>query len=246
MNGTVTHLWRYPIKGVGTEALTKVALEQDRPLPLDRAWAVLESGRAYEAGWQRCVNFLRGAKAPSLMAVTAETDGATLHLRHPELPPLTFTPNQDNEARLFEWLAAIYPKDRAAPAKLVASPPEGMADVSFASVSIMNQSSLRALSQKAGADLDMRRFRGNVWVDGLAPWEEFDLIGKTLTIGNAKLEIMEPITRCRATEGNPKTGRRDVDTLKALEQGWGHRDFGVNAIVRRSGEIAVRDEVHVS
>ena len=40
-----------------------------------------------------------------------------------------------------------------------------------------------------------------------------------------------------------ETGRVDADTLGALEAGWGHRDFGVYAVVLEGGEIALNDEV---
>jgi uncharacterized protein YcbX len=118
-----------------------------------------------------------------------------------------------------------------------------MSDAPFASVSVLNMASLRALSQKLGQDLDPRRFRGNLWLDGLAPWEEFDLMGKRLRIGDAELEVVEPIGRCRATEANPETGRRDAATLAALEDGWGHTDYGVYTMVRRAGRVAIGDTV---
>jgi uncharacterized protein YcbX len=120
-----------------------------------------------------------------------------------------------------------------------------MSDAPFASISVLNLASLRALGQKLGQQLDPRRFRGNLWLDGLAPWEEFDLVGKTLSIGTARLEIVERITRCRATEANPDTGARDANTLRALEDGWGHQDFGVYAMVRTGGPIAIGDTVTV-
>ena len=44
MIGQLAQIWRHPIKGVGAEALAHVGLHVDRPLPLDRAWAVLEEG----------------------------------------------------------------------------------------------------------------------------------------------------------------------------------------------------------
>jgi hypothetical protein len=53
---------------------------------------------------------------------------------------------------------------------------------------------------------------------------------------------VEPIGRCRATEANPSTGRRDAPTLAALEDGWGHTRFGVYAMVRKGGLVAVGDE----
>ncbi len=244
MSWRLDQIWRHPIKGIGAEPLARCDLSVDRPLPLDRAWAVLEEGGDSSEGWRACRNFLRGAKGPSLMAITARVEGEVIHLTHPDRPEIAITPGQAGDAaQLFDWLKPIYPQDRQPAAQLVAAPPEGMSDAPFASVSILNLASLRALSQKLGQDLDPRRFRGNLWLGGLALWEEFDLVGKTLKIGGATLEMVEPITRCRATEANPDTGRRDANTLRALEGGWGHQDFGVYARVTQAGPIARGDAV---
>lgn len=244
MSWHIAQLWRHPIKGIGAEPLQMVALTPDHPFPLDRAWAVLEENGDASDGWRSCLNFLRGAKGPSLMAITARVDGDALHLSHPDQPDITIDPNAaDDAARLFDWLRPIYPDTRRAPVAVVKSPPEGMSDVPFASVSVLNMASLRALSQKTGQTLDPRRFRGNLWIDGLAPWEEFDLVGRSLSIGDARLDVVEPIGRCRATEANPDNGRRDVPTLQALEDGWGHTNFGVYAQVKIGGQISIGDTV---
>jgi len=239
-------IWRHPIKGIGAERLEACDLTPGRPLPLDRAWAVLEQGGDADDGWRACRNFLRGAKGPSLMAITARVDGDRIHLSHPDRPELALTLSEGPQPALFDWLAPIYPAERRPAATLVKAPPEGMSDAPFASIAILNLASLRALSQKLGQDLDPRRFRGNLWIDGMALWEEFDLVGKTLALGDARLEVVEPITRCRATEANPDTGKRDANTLSALEAGWGHTDFGVYARVTTGGPIAVGDEVTVA
>jgi uncharacterized protein YcbX len=244
MSWTLAQIWRHPIKGIGAELLDHVGLHVDRPLPLDRAWAVLEEGGEAADGWRSCRNFLRGAKGPSLMAVTARVEDAVIHLSHPDRPDLQIDPaTREGAAALFSWLRPIYPADRRGPAALVKAPAQGMTDAPFASVAVLNLASLRALSQKLGQDLDPRRFRGNLWLDGLAPWEEFDLVGKRLRIADAELEVIEPITRCRATEANPDTGKRDANTLAALEDGWGHTDFGVYTMVRSAGRVAIGDEV---
>lgn len=246
MTWTVDQLWRYPIKGIGAEPLARAALTIERPLPLDRAWALLERGGDTRDGWRACRNFLRGAKGPSLMAITAHTDHGSIRLSHPEQPDLVINPDEANAARaLFDWLAPIYPTDRPPPEAIVRAPEEGMADAPFASVSLLNLASLRALSQKTGQSLDPRRFRGNLWLEGLAPWEERDLVGRTLKIGDAALEIVENIGRCRATEANPATGSRDVPVLRVLEDGWGHTEFGVYAIVRQDGIVARGDTAQV-
>jgi uncharacterized protein len=108
-------------------------------------------------------------------------------------------------------------------------------------VAIANHSSNRALGQRLGQELSIHRWRANLWLDGLAPWEEFDLLGREITIGPTRLRIEERITRCRATSANPQTGRTDADTLGALEDGYGHQDFGVYARVIAGGTVQTGD-----
>lgn len=245
MTAILHQIWRYPIKAIGAELLDTIALTDGHPLPLDRAWAVLEDGGDATDGWRSCRNFLRGAKGPALMGVWAKVDGETLTLSHNQRPDLQLSVLNPSERDLIAWLTPIYPETRAAPVALVTSPSEGMADVPFASVSIMTVASLGDVSRKAGQTLDPRRFRGNLWLENTNAWSEFDLIGKTIAIGNARLCVKEPITRCRATEANTETGERDVNMLKVLEDGFGHSEFGVNAAVTQSGTITIGDEVHV-
>jgi hypothetical protein len=70
-----------------------------------------------------------------------------------------------------------------------------------------------------------------------------DLVGRTLRVGGAELEVVERIGRCRATEADPDTGERDTETLALLRDRFGHTDFGVIARVVGSGRIALGDEV---
>lgn len=246
MKPTLSHIWRFPIKGIGSEALEEVRLEANAPLPGDRAWALMHEGAADHDNWQPRRNYLVVASGPNLAAVRARTQAnGHITLTHPECEALTFDPDSD-DTPLINWVRPLWPTQHSAPKRFLKSPPEGMADNGLAQVSIMNLSSLRALSQKTGVPLDPKRFRGNIWIDGLGPWEEFDLIGKTIQIGSARLDVTERIERCRATEANPETGRRDVDPVKALSEGWGHRDFGVYATVTAGGKIATGDAVVLS
>lgn len=242
MTWSLEQIWRYPIKGVGAEQLNTVELSPNRPVPLDRAWAVLEEGGEDGEGWRSCRNFLRSAKGPGLMAISARVDGDRIHLSHPDAEDLTIDPTKDAQT-LFHWLSPLYPADRRPPVALQKAPPQGMLDTPFASISLINTSSLRALGQRLGITLNIRRFRANLLIDGLAPWEEFDLVGKTLRIGDVHLEVVERIKRCRATEANPDTGRRDANTLSALKEGWGHQDFGVYAKVLKGGTTSMGDTV---
>jgi uncharacterized protein YcbX len=223
-----------------------VALRENECLPYDRHWAIAQDGAQINPDapeWVPCRNFIRGAKAQTLMAVTAKLDGEEITLSHPERAEITLHPERD-ASTLMDWIRPLYPDNRPAPARVVAAG-RGMTDSDFASVSVLNMASLRALSQRAGVALDPRRFRGNIWIDGAPLWDEFDWVGKTLTIGDTRLEVREVITRCRATHGNPDTGRADVDVLRMLET-FGHQEFGVYATLTQAGVVALDDAVTLS
>lgn len=242
MTGRVAALWRHPIKGIGREALEAVELAEGAPVPLDRAWALLQEGAEDTDAWQPRRNFLQGASGPSLMAVHSSWDGQRLTLTHPDRPELTFDPDREGGA-LRDWIAPIWPAERPAPARLVRGPRSGMADNAEPLVSILGTGSLDALSEAAGAALDARRFRGNVLVEGLEPWEEWSWVGRRVVLGEVELEVTERIGRCRAVEADPETGRREHDPVALLRRGWGHTDFGVYAKVVGGGRIALGDPV---
>lgn len=246
MTARVTSLWRHPVKSHGREALERVTLRTGETMPWDRTWAVAhDRSPATDAEWMPCSAFSRVAKAPALMAITARLDEATgtLTLSHPDRPDLTFRPETDAPAFL-DWVAPLMPADRAASARFVRVPGRGMTDSPFPSVTLCNAASHRAVEQRVGTPLSIHRWRGNVWIEGLGPWEEFEWIGRDLRVGAAVLRVRERTDRCLATAANPETGRRDTDTLGALES-WGHTDFSVRAEVIEGGAVALGDPVRL-
>ncbi|WP_170397652.1 MOSC domain-containing protein [Ruegeria arenilitoris] len=244
MTAEVTQLWRHPIKSHGREAVETVNVTPGQTMPGDRVWAVAhEASKADGSKWVPCANFSRGAKAPQLMAISTQSNGDTLTLSHPDRPDLTFAPDSEQQAFL-DWVRPLMPANRAASARIIRVPGRGMTDSDFPSISLCNLASHRAVGQKLGQDLSVRRWRGNIWFDGLPLWEEFDWLGREVQIGEAVLRVRERITRCLATTANPDTGLRDTDTLGALET-WGHQDFGVYAEVLEGGAISVGDKVEL-
>ncbi|WP_209834581.1 MOSC N-terminal beta barrel domain-containing protein [Ruegeria sp. HKCCE3926] len=244
MSGTVSSLWRHPIKSHGRETLSQVTLIPGQTMPGDRVWAVAhEAAKTDGSEWAPCFNFSRGSKAPQLMAISAELQGDRVTLRHPQRPDLSVAPDTEQEAFL-DWVKPLMPADRAASARIVRVPGRGMTDSDFPSISLCNMASHRAVEQKLGQTLSIVRWRGNIWFEGLPLWDEFDWLGRDLRIGEAVLRVRERITRCMATTANPETGERDADTLRALNS-WDHQDFGVYAEVVQGGEIRVNDEVQV-
>jgi uncharacterized protein YcbX len=248
MRARVSHLWRHPIKAHGVESVEAVTLTAGATMPWDRVWAIAHEAARVAPGstdWAACANFSRGAKSPALMAIRARTDEAAgrVTLTHPRQEAITVDPDDAGDAaRLVAWVTPFVDPRRARPAFVVRAA-VGMTDSRFPSVSVLNRASLAALGDRLGAALAMERFRGNLWIEGLAPFEEFDLVGREIQVGGAVLAVRQPITRCEATAVDPATGLRDADTLGGLQAGWGHQDFGVYAEVVGGGLIAAGDPV---
>jgi uncharacterized protein len=91
----LSSICRHPIKAYGREMLASVRLSAGAGLPFDREWAVAHEAANLAPGWNPCMNFTRGAKAPALMAVTARLDeGLRTRPRAkspwpPTIPPIT-------------------------------------------------------------------------------------------------------------------------------------------------------------
>lgn len=96
-------------------------------------------------------------------------------------------------------------------------------------VTLHSRSSLAALEEILGMELDEVRFRSNVSVSGLEPWAENDLIGHRVRIGEVVFDVEAPIGRCLATHANPDNGIRDAAVLSTLTRklGFDKPNFGV-------------------
>ncbi len=246
MSATVSQLWRHPVKGHGYEALDRATLTAGQTFPWDRVWAVTHEGAKVSGDlseWASCRNFSRGAGTPSLMAITCEFDEVRnlLTVHHPDLPDLTFNPDEDRDA-LVAWTKPLMVEGRAHSTRLIRSTGQGLTDSRFPSIAIGNLASHHVIEDRVGKELSTKRWRANIWFDGWEPFQEADLVGKTLRLGEAELIIREPVVRCLATTVNPATGKRDADTLKALGDA---QEFCVYAEVTKSGALALGDQVEV-
>jgi uncharacterized protein YcbX len=246
--GHVAHLVRHPVKSAGYECVEAAALVPGAAFPFDRVWAVAHAAARLTdpPGWAEKLQFLRGWGSADLMAIrcTSAPEMEEITLSHPRRPTATFRPDDPADAtRLIDWLRPLWPANRPEPARVIRVPGQAMTDQDQPLISINSLTSLADLSARMGQDLSIHRFRGNIWVEGLAPWAELELIGQEITVGDATLRVEEPIGRCRATGANPETGMQDADTMGALEAGYGHTDFGVFARVITGGTVRTGDEV---
>jgi MOSC domain-containing protein len=116
-------------------------------------------------------------------------------------------------------------------------------------VSLVSRASLDELGRHAGvAEVDARRFRMLVGIDGVGPHEEDEWLGREVRIGGVLARFLGKVDRCAITTQNPATGEVDLDTLRTIKRYRGLRDgkrldFGIYGTVVEPGRIRVGDPV---
>lgn len=243
MSPTLAEIYRHPVKSLGEEALDEVRLEPGRSLPWDRAWAIAHGASDWDAEhpqWLHCRNFVTQRHVTELAQSRMAWDDVArrLSLSHPDLPDLSIDPDAPGGAEaLLDWIAPLARARQPGPYRLARLDDGAFTDGEDCHVSIASISSRQALAEIAGRPLEPIRFRMNLWLDGLAPWAELDMVGREIVIGEAQLTIVSRCERCRSTTANPQTGESDVPVPSLLRRHLGHLDFGVNAQVIAAGTI---------
>lgn len=243
----VENLYRFPVKGLSAEALEEVTLRPGECLPHDRRFAFVQGDAPFDPAtptWLPKFHFGCLMRNASLAGLHTAFDARTglLAIRAPDGERFSAaTDTEDGRAAIAAWLAAYLGPEARGPSRFLEAPAHNFTDVATKAVSIIGLSSLAALEAASGIALDKLRFRANVYVSGGKPWWEFDLMGREILLGGARLRVFRRTVRCAATEVNPTTAERDAEPPKWLREHFGHADLGVYAEVLEGGRLAVGD-----
>lgn len=242
----IGQIFRFPIKGLPGEALDVAAVQTGNGIEGDRCIAFGNGTVAHADGqWASCLSFTILKNDKSLQKWAVESQPPQIAVRAPEADRLVFnatTQDGRDAARTYlsKHLATQGPKPRK-----VVSAPQGMFDSKLSGLSIVNPNTVRELSRASGIELDPRRFRGNLLVEGLPAFAEFDLIGKILRVGQARIAITKSIARCSATSVNPETKEVDTNGPRLLATHFGHIHCGIYGTVLESGSLETGAEIVV-
>ena len=242
---TLQSLFRYPVKGLSPELLARVQLMAGDYFPGDRMFAVENGPSGFDPAapaHQPKIKFLmlmRNERLATLRTRYDDASGALVIVRDGQEAVRANLATAQGRADVETFFRAFMPEELRGDPKVIASPPGfRFTDSRRGHVSIINLASVAALESLVGAPVDPLRFRANLYVDGWPAWHEFDLVGREIAIGPARLKVTKRIERCAATDVDPVTGIRDLSIPRTLMQAYGHTDCGVYAEVRVGGVIA--------
>jgi uncharacterized protein YcbX len=248
MTGRVAALYRHPVKGFTPQAVDEVLLAAGGHFPCDRLYAVEDGPSGFDPAAPAHLSkqkFTVLAKLAGIAKVRTAYDETTglFQASAPGHPPLQARLTEPRgRAALAEWLTGYLGEQASGPLKVLAAPGgHRFMDSRNGFVSLLNLDSLGDLERRLGRPVDPLRFRANIHVRGWPAWSEFDVVGRTLKLGEAELEGLSAIDRCAATHVNPQTGERDLDMVPALRAELGHIDCGIYARVTGGGRVRAGD-----
>lgn len=249
MKGTITGIYRYPVKGLSADPLDRVALAPGRTLPFDRAWAIENGPSRFDPenpAHLPKVAFLMLMRDERLATLEARFDEASRRLvlmragRQVATGDLT---TRSGRQLIEQFIAAYMAANLRGAPRIVSAEDHSFSDVAAKRLHLINLASVRELERAVGRPVHPLRFRPNVVVEQEQPWQEADWVGREITAGPVRLRIAKRTERCAATNVDPATGVRDMDIPAVLQRKWGHTDFGVYAEVLNAETLSVGDVV---
>lgn len=255
MTVVVSALSITPVKATRLHRVEQIALERDGVRENRRFFVIDERGRM--------VNSKRIGELQAIVADYSD-DERTLSLTFPDGRVVS------DHVRLGETVAATFFSEPVS-VPLVAGPwSQAITDFAGQSlrlveadrvaggtdrgidgvISLISRASLARLAEEAGeSEVDGRRFRMLIEIDGVHAHGEDAWIGDRARIGSALVAFRGHVGRCLITSRDPDTGVVDLPTLDLLgayRRGLGTTEplpFGVYGEVLEPGTISVGDAV---
>ena len=109
-------------------------------------------------------------------------------------------------------------------------------------VLIINLASIASFAVEAGMEIDHRRFRANLYLEGIEPQEEIGWVGRRIRAGDAELEVVSRCVRCVVITKDPDTTAATPELLELLVERH-DKCMGVYCQVVRPGVVSVGDFV---
>ncbi len=247
----VTGIFRYPVKGLSPDRMTEAALGVGETIAYDRAFAIENGTQDFDPAAPKHfpkMKFLMLMRDERLAQFQTRFDEATSTLTISDKTHELARGNlmtADGRAAIEGFMSDFMKDNLRGPPRIVHAPGFSHSDAPYKLLSIINLATLREVEKLISKPIDPMRFRANIYVEGLEPWEDHAWIGKTFRIGEAAFKGFFKIPRCAATNVNLDTAARDMDIPKTLQRVYDSVDLGIYAEVSGAGTTRPGDTLNL-
>ena len=239
----LSSLYSYPVKGLSPHGLDEAYIRPDETLLYDRFYAIENGPGRFDLSHPQFLpknNFLMLTRNHRLAMLRSnfepETHTLTLERGGRQVAKGRLK-NPIGRQMIEQFFAAFLKDELRGPPKIVSAENYSFSNVRDKCLHLVNLATVRDFERIVGKPIDPLRFRANLYIDGLSPWQELEWVGGMISIGDTQLTLISRTERCEATNVNPQTGERDVSLLPELTRAKGHAHLGLYAIVKKEGLI---------
>ena len=244
----IDELWQFPVKGLGGVRLDSADLVAGQPFPGDRQFAITTGHPRLadipDGDWQKKAAFLQLMTHERLAALDYHFDGAVMRISDDGQEQLAADMDSvEGAAAITGFFADLLGDSLAGSPRLMRINGGAYTDQKAPWISLGGTASVVHVAQTMGHQPDARRYRLNVMLETRSPFEEADLIGHRIALGDTVLHVVEPVGRCAAIDVDPETGARGPHLLPSMQTSFGHTDLGIFAEIIEGGTVRPGDRL---
>ena len=246
----IENLFYSPVKSISFEQSETLNVLTDRGIESDRIFAFVQNldsnsikNLIEDPKSRKLNNFLTLKNSPELNQYNFTYVKNKLILKKKHEIIITINPFSKNEKKLLcDKINQIILKDKKLDLLMDEKNPF-FDTMPNNSISLINKKSISDFSNKISTNIEIERFRANIYIDGVAAWEERDWIGKTININNIKFFVSDEISRCSATNLKPSTDIVTINLPNQLKKTYDHINMGLYIVPQQNGVISKEDKI---
>ena len=261
MNATISSINYCPVKSVSFQTIEKCEIKKDvgiigdrifafaKDLDLDKAQLFEKSPEERKGKWNKVLT-LKNSPVLNKYNFLFKENKLTLTFKDKEI--LTINASELSERQLLSNKILELENSLKKPIVLMKNEKLPFFDTSISnkvdfvhSVSLLNIQSINDFQKKIDKKVEISRFRGNICIDGIKPWEEREWMGKTIKINNISFKVEKNIPRCVAINLKPATDDNSLNLLQSLKKNYKHFEMGIYLTALDDGEINLGDKVKI-
>ena len=262
MSATISSINYCPVKSVSFQTIEKCEIKKDvgiigdrifafaKDLDLDKAQLFEKSPEERKGKWNKVLT-LKNSPVLNKYNFLFKENKLTLTFKDKEI--LTINASELSERQLLSNKILELENSLKKPIVLMKNEELPFFDTSISnkvdfvnSVSLLNIQSINDFQKKIDKKVEISRFRGNICIDGVKPWEEQEWVGKIVKINNVSFKVEKKIPRCVAINLKPQTDDNSLNLLQALKKTYNHFDMGIYLTALDDGKVEVGNQIKIN
>ena len=262
MSASISSINYCPVKSVSFQTIEKCEIKKDvgiigdrifafaKDLDIDKAQLFEKSPEERKGKWNKVLT-LKNSPVLNKYNFLFKENKLTLTFKDKEI--LTINVSELSERQLLSNKIVELENSLKEPIVLMKNEELPFFDTSISnkvdfinSVSLLNIQSINDFQKKIDKKVEISRFRGNICIDGVKPWEEQEWVGKIVKINNVSFKVEKKIPRCVAINLKPQTDDNSLNLLQALKKTYNHFDMGIYLTALDDGKVEVGNQIEIN